>query len=42
MSLGLLDNETFKKIETIKKKLKEGLEFLNETQITPSKANLEL
>ena len=40
--LGLLDNETFKKIETIKRNLKEGLEFLNETQITPSKANLEL
>ena len=40
--LGLLDNETFKKIENIRKNLKEGLEFLNETQITPSKANLEL
>ena len=40
--LGLLDDETFKKIENIKRNLKEGLEFLNETQITPSKANLEL
>ena len=40
--LGLLDDETFKKIENIRKNLKEGLEFLNETQITPSKANLEL
>ncbi|WP_103616634.1 tRNA uridine-5-carboxymethylaminomethyl(34) synthesis enzyme MnmG [Campylobacter concisus] len=40
--LGLLDDETFEKIETIKRNLKEGLEFLNETQITPNKANLEL
>ena len=40
--LGLLDDETFKKIENIKRNLKEGLEFLNSTQITPSKANLEL
>lgn len=40
--LGLLDDETFKKIENIKRHLKEGLEFLNNTQITPSKANLEL
>ena len=40
--LGLLDNETFKKIENIRKNLKEGLEFLNSTQITPNKANLEL
>ena len=40
--LGLLDDETFSKIENIRKNLKEGLEFLNETQITPSKANLEL
>ena len=40
--LGLLDDETFEKIETIRRNLKEGLEFLNETQITPSKANLEL
>ena len=40
--LGLLDDETFKKIENIRKNLKEGLEFLNSTQITPSKANLEL
>ena len=40
--LGLLDDETFKKIENIRRNLKEGLEFLNETQITPSKANLEL
>lgn len=40
--LGLLDDETFSKIENIRRNLKEGLEFLNETQITPSKANLEL
>ena len=40
--LGLLDDETFEKIETIKRNLKEGLEFLNNTQITPNKANLEL
>ena len=40
--LGLLDDETFKKIENIRRNLKEGLEFLNETQITPNKANLEL
>ena len=40
--LGLLDDETFSEIENIRKNLKEGLEFLNETQITPSKANLEL
>ena len=40
--LGLLDNETFNEIENIRRNLKEGLEFLNETQITPSKANLEL
>ena len=40
--LGLLDDETFKKIENIRKNLKEGLKFLNSTQITPSKANLEL
>lgn len=40
--LGLLDNETFNEIENIRRNLKDGLEFLNETQITPSKANLEL
>ena len=40
--LGLLNDETFKKIENIRRNLKDGLEFLNETQITPSKANLEL
>ena len=40
--LGLLDDETFNEIENIKRHLKEGLEFLNKTQITPSKANLEL
>ena len=40
--LGLLDDETFSKIENIRRNLKEGLEFLNETQITPNKANLEL
>ena len=40
--LGLLDDETFENIETIRRNLKEGLEFLNETQITPNKANLEL
>lgn len=40
--LGLLNDETFNEIENIRRNLKEGLEFLNETQITPSKANLEL
>ena len=40
--LGLLDDETFNEIKNIRRNLKEGLEFLNETQITPSKANLEL
>ena len=40
--LGLLDDETFNEIKNIKRHLKEGLEFLNNTQITPSKANLEL
>ena len=40
--LGLLDDETFNKIKNIKRNLKEGLEFLNSTQITPNKANLEL
>ena len=40
--LGLLDDETFNEIENIRRNLKEGLEFLNETQITPNKANLEL
>jgi len=40
--LGLLDDETFEEIETIRRNLKEGLEFLNNTQITPNKANLEL
>ena len=40
--LGLLDDETFNEIENIRRNLKDGLEFLNGTQITPSKANLEL
>ena len=40
--LGLLDDETFNEIENIRRNLKEGLEFLNSTQITPNKANLEL
>ena len=40
--LGLIDDETLNEIENIRRNLKEGLEFLNETQITPSKANLEL
>ena len=40
--LGLLDDETFNEIENIRRNLKEGLEFLNETQITPNKATLEL
>ena len=40
--LGLLDDETFNEIENIRRNLKEGLEFLNNTQITPSKVNLEL
>ena len=40
--LGLLDDETFEEIETIRRNLKEGLAYLNNTQITPSKQNLEL
>ena len=40
--LGLLDDETFNEIKNIRRNLKEGLEFLNSTQITPNKANLEL
>jgi len=40
--LGLIDDKTFEEIENIRRNLKEGLEFLNNTQITPNKANLEL
>ncbi|QPH85135.1 tRNA uridine-5-carboxymethylaminomethyl(34) synthesis enzyme MnmG [Campylobacter concisus] len=40
--LGLLDDETFNEIEAIRQKLKDGLAYLNNTQITPSKQNLEL
>ncbi|WP_149716563.1 tRNA uridine-5-carboxymethylaminomethyl(34) synthesis enzyme MnmG [Campylobacter concisus] len=40
--LGLLDNETFNEIEAIRQNLKDGLAYLNNTQITPSKQNLEL
>ena len=40
--LGLLDDETFNEIEAIKQNLKDGLAYLNNTQITPSKQNLEL
>ena len=40
--LGLLDDETFNKIEAIRQNLKDGLAYLNNTQITPSKQNLEL
>ncbi|WP_149707239.1 tRNA uridine-5-carboxymethylaminomethyl(34) synthesis enzyme MnmG [Campylobacter concisus] len=40
--LGLLDDETFNEIETIRQNLKDGLAYLNNTQITPSKQNLEL
>ena len=40
--LGLLDNETFNEIEAIRQNLKNGLAYLNNTQITPSKQNLEL
>ncbi|OUT09395.1 tRNA uridine-5-carboxymethylaminomethyl(34) synthesis enzyme MnmG [Campylobacter concisus] len=40
--LRLLDDETFNKIEAIRQNLKDGLAYLNNTQITPSKQNLEL
>jgi tRNA uridine 5-carboxymethylaminomethyl modification enzyme gidA len=40
--LGLLDDETFNEIEAIRQNLKDGLVYLNNTQITPSKQNLEL
>ncbi|OUT12199.1 tRNA uridine-5-carboxymethylaminomethyl(34) synthesis enzyme MnmG [Campylobacter concisus] len=40
--LGLLDDETFNEIEAIRQNLKNGLAYLNNTQITPSKQNLEL
>nr|WP_314538410.1 tRNA uridine-5-carboxymethylaminomethyl(34) synthesis enzyme MnmG [uncultured Campylobacter sp.] len=40
--LGLLDDETFNEIEAISQNLKDGLAYLNNTQITPSKQNLEL
>ena len=40
--LGLINDKTFNEIENIRRNLKEGLEFLNSTQITPNKQNLEL
>ena len=40
--LGLLDEATFEKIETIRSNLTRGLELLNDTEITPTKRNLEL
>ena len=40
--LGLLDEATFEKIETIRSNLTRGLELLNGTEITPTKRNLEL
>ncbi|WP_459895293.1 tRNA uridine-5-carboxymethylaminomethyl(34) synthesis enzyme MnmG [Campylobacter concisus] len=40
--LGLIDDETFNEIEAIRQNLKDGLTYLNNTQITPSKQNLEL
>ncbi|QPI03569.1 tRNA uridine-5-carboxymethylaminomethyl(34) synthesis enzyme MnmG [Campylobacter concisus] len=40
--IGLIDDETFNKIEAIRQNLKDGLAYLNNTQITPSKQNLEL
>ncbi|WP_459819287.1 tRNA uridine-5-carboxymethylaminomethyl(34) synthesis enzyme MnmG [Campylobacter concisus] len=40
--LGLLDDENFNEIEAIRQNLKDGLAYLNNTQITPSKQNLEL
>jgi tRNA uridine 5-carboxymethylaminomethyl modification enzyme gidA len=39
--LGLIDDETYMQVEKIKQNLKQGLAFLNETQISPSKQNLE-
>ncbi|MBE2984469.1 tRNA uridine-5-carboxymethylaminomethyl(34) synthesis enzyme MnmG [Campylobacter sp. RM9344] len=38
--LGLLDDETFNRIENIKQNLKDGVELLNTKEITPSKENL--
>ncbi|WP_462104838.1 tRNA uridine-5-carboxymethylaminomethyl(34) synthesis enzyme MnmG [Campylobacter concisus] len=40
--IGLIDDETFNEIEAIRQNLKDGLAYLNNTQITPSKQNLEL
>lgn len=40
--LGLIDDETFLRIENIAKNLELGLGILNEREITPSKQNLEL
>lgn len=40
--LGLLDEVTFEKIEAIRSNLTRGLELLNDTEITPTKRNLEL
>jgi len=39
--LGLIDDETYMQVEKIRQNLKQGLAFLNETQISPSKQNLE-
>lgn len=38
--LGLIDDETFLRIETIKRNLADGLALLNTKEITPSKENL--
>ncbi|WP_069637633.1 tRNA uridine-5-carboxymethylaminomethyl(34) synthesis enzyme MnmG [Campylobacter pinnipediorum] len=39
--LGLLDDETFSRIQKIASNLEFGLKYLNEKEITPSKQNLE-
>ena len=39
--LGLIDDETYMQVEKIRQNLKQGLAFLNEKQISPSKQNLE-
>lgn len=38
---GLLSDEEYAKVDSVKENLKKGLKWLNETEITPSKANLE-
>ncbi|AQW86595.1 5-carboxymethylaminomethyluridine-tRNA synthase MnmEG, MnmG component [Campylobacter pinnipediorum subsp. caledonicus] len=40
-NLGLLDDETFSRIQKIASNLEFGLKYLNEKEITPSKQNLE-